>query len=356
MMLKMSRKLLLGILMISVLLQASLIMAANPTAQNPLICKIGYTDPPTQKIGDEEINNVGWTQMLAFQSAVEKYSQGRAKVELYANGRLGDNSSMLEQILNENIFGICTGEKPFSSFYKVLQVTSIPYVFKDDVMQHKILDGSFGRKLFNDMAAKSGFRVLSWGNGGGFVCFSNRKKKLRVPADMKNLKMRCADVPLDMAVAKASGAIPCPVAWLEVYSALQTGVVDGMFHLPTVLLGMSFQEVQKYLTLSRHSVTTSMIVTNEKFLKSLPADLQKVFVKAGQEASIAERRAAADMDAYALKVLEQKGMQIYKPTLAEMKIWEKTLKAPGVAWFKKNVDPKWVDELLKAADKASKGK
>jgi TRAP-type C4-dicarboxylate transport system substrate-binding protein len=228
---KSSKNILLAFLLIFVLVQVPLIMAAKkPTAKNPIICKIGFTDPPTIKLGDEEVDGVAWAQMFAFKSAMEKYSRGRVKVELYANGRLGDNKSMIEQVLNGNIFGVCTGNAAFAPFYNRCQVLDAPYIFKDATTLNNVLDGPAGRKLFNDMAAKTGLRVLSWGNGGVGTCFVNRKKEVRVPADMKGLKMRVMDNPLAMELVKAIGAIPCPVAWMEVYSALQTGVVDGMYH------------------------------------------------------------------------------------------------------------------------------
>jgi tripartite ATP-independent transporter DctP family solute receptor len=353
-MLKMSKKLLLGLLMVCVLFQAPFIFAAvNPTAKNPLICRIGTTSSPTTKIGDKEVNASYWEQMLVFKSAVEKYSKGRVKVELYANGRLGDDKSMIEQVMNENICAVCTASATLAPFYSQIQALSIPYLFSDLNTAIKVADGPVVRKLYNGMAAKSGFRVLSTGVIG-FTCYCNRKKEVRVPADMKGLKMRVPNSPIILEIAKATGATPCPVAWLETYSALQTGVVDGMHHTPAVLLAMSFQEVLKYLTTSHHTCTLNIIVTNEKFYKSLPADLRKVFIKAGREAGIAMNRCSGEIDALALTALKKSGMQVYEPTPAEMKIWVKTIRGPVAAWLKKSVDPKLVDELIKDADKKSK--
>jgi tripartite ATP-independent transporter DctP family solute receptor len=347
-MLKSSKKLLLIALLIFVLVQAPLIMAAKkPTAQNPIVCQIGYTEPPTVKIGDKEVNNPGWEAMLAFQSAMEKYSRGRVKVELYPNGRLGDNKSTLEQVLNGNLLVTSTTDGVLAPFYKKIQVLSAPYVFKDVAALWDVLDGPFGQKFFNDMAAKSGIRVLTSGNAGSFRCFANRKKEIRVPEDMKGLKMRVQDSPIFMEMVRAYGASPCPVAWMELYSALQTGVVDGMEHAPAVILSSSLYEVQKYYTLNKHTICVQFLVTSEKFYKSLSPDLRKVFVKAGREASLALRRSSGEVDDLALDVLKKKGMKVYVPTPAERKLWEKA-REPVLAWFKKNIDQKLVNQLLKA--------
>jgi tripartite ATP-independent transporter DctP family solute receptor len=346
MMLKMSKKLLLGLLMICVLVQAPFILAANPTAKKPLICKIGNTDPPTIKIGEEEVNNPNWEQMLAFKSAVEKYSKGRVKVELYSNGRLGDNKVMLEQVLNGNIFAVCTATSVLAPFYDRIQVLCLPYIFKDDTKVSKIVKGPVVLKLFNDMAAKSGFRVLSCG-ANSFACFANKKRELRVPADMKGLKMRIPDVPIQREMMIACGSTPCPVAWLEAYSALQTGVVDGMHNGSVGILSQSFYEVMKYCTLTRHYTDPACIVTNEKFLKSLSTDLRKVFIKAGQEAGTERTRCVTEVAKLALEVLKQRGMQVYQPTPDEMSLWVKTIQSHVAKWFKKNIDPKLGEELIK---------
>jgi tripartite ATP-independent transporter DctP family solute receptor len=352
-MLKVSRKFILGLLMICVLLQSPFILAANPTAQKPLVLKIGGAGSVTMKIGDKEVNTPDWSQAVAFKSAVEKYSKGRVKVELYSNGRLGDNKAMMEQVLNGNIFAILTAVEIFAPFYDRIQVLNIPYIFKDTTTASKVINGPVVRKLFNDMAAKTGFRVLSCG-AGGFVCFANKKRELRVPADMKGLKMRVPEVPIQMEMMKAGGATPCPVAWLEAYSALQTGVVDGMQGGPTGMLAMSFYEVMKYYTLTNHYGYGVGITTSEKFFKSLPTDLQKVFIKAGQEAATVLNRCTDEVTKLALEVIIEKGMQVYKPTSDEMRLWVNAIQRPVAAWFKKNIDPKLGEELIKDVNKRSK--
>jgi tripartite ATP-independent transporter DctP family solute receptor len=349
-MFKVSRKLLLGILMISVLVQASFVFATvNPTADKPLICKIANTDPLKLKLGDKEVFGTSYVGMSAFKTALEKYSNGRVKVKLYMNGRLGDNKSALEQVLNGNLEITTTTDGVLAPFYKQIQVLSAPYVFEDVTSLWKVVDGPFGKKLFNNMAAKIGIRVL-WTNDAGVRSWGNTKKLVKVPADMKGLKMRIQDSPIFMEMLNACGASPTPVAWLETYSALQTGVVDGLEHGPHALLMMSFTDLLKYYTLDNHTIAMSIFVTNEKFFKSLPVDLQKAFIKASHEASVAARRNESIIEDLALAEFKKKGITIYIPTPAEKKLWQNT-REPVLNWFRKNVDAKLVDELLKAVKK-----
>jgi tripartite ATP-independent transporter DctP family solute receptor len=345
-MFKVSSKLLLGILMVCVLVQASFVFAAiNPTVKNPLIVKLGDTESPTVKIGDKEVTGALWEGYYAFQSALEKYSQGRIKVELYANGRLGDNKSTIEQVLNGNLLVSSAPDGNLAVFYKPFQVFCAPYVFTDLNMFKKVMHSAFAKKLFDDMAAKTGLRILMVGNGGGYRCFANRKKEVKVPADMKGLKIRVMDSPIYQETVKACGAVPTPVAWMEVYSALQTGVVDGMEHNAALILSSSLYEVQKFYVLNKHNLGVSTIVTNEKFFKSLPADLRKAFLKAGEEAGNAMM--SSKINALALEALKERGMKIYEPTPDEMKLWQKT-REPALKWLRQTVGSKLVNGLLKA--------
>jgi tripartite ATP-independent transporter DctP family solute receptor len=347
-MLKVSKKSLLFVIFaVCLLVQTPFIMAAR----KPITCKVATTDPLMLKIGDLNLISPAYALMLAFQSALERYSQGRINVELFTNGRLGDGKSTMEQILMGNIQATLAGDGYLATFYKNFQVFLAPYVFEDSLQLYKVLDGPFAKKLFNDMAAKTGFRILGGFENGGFRSFSNNKKVIKVPADMKGLKIRCPEGPIYLEVVKATGASPTPVAWAEVYTALQTGVADGQENSAITMLTGSIQEVQKYYTLSKHILSTGYIVVSEKHLKRLSPALQLAYKKAAMEAVIAYRGAARAYESLALDQLKKSGMKIYIPTRAEMKLWQATRKS-SIAWLKKNTDPKVMDGLLAAARKA----
>jgi tripartite ATP-independent transporter DctP family solute receptor len=340
-------------LLICVLIQTPLIMAAG---NQPIILKVATADPATVKIGDSSAFYFTYSMVLAFQNALERYSEGKVQVELYTNGRLGDLRSIVEQVLSGNIGAGGVGDAGLFSFYKKLQVLSAPYVFEDALQFYDVLDGPFGRKLFNDMAAKSGLRVLGCCETGGFRNYSNNKKVVKVPDDMKGLKMRVPDGGgLYGEIVKATGASATPVAWLEVYSALQTGVVDGQENSAFTVISGSLQEVQKYYTLDQHCLGSASLVISEKFFKRLSPALKRAFRKAGREATIAARGAVRAYESLALQQLKKSGVKIYIPTTAQMKLWKKT-QTPALNWLRKNTDSKLVDELLKAAKKASTSK
>jgi LPXTG-motif cell wall-anchored protein len=139
---------------------------------------------------------------------------------------------------------------------------------------------------------------------------------------------------------------------MELYSALQTGVVDGQENSPITILGGSLQEVQKYYVLNGHVLGTAYLVASEKFLKSLPPELQEAFYKAGREASIAARGTVRATENLAMEQLRKAGMEIYVPTPEEKAAWEKT-GAVAIEWLKANTDKAMVEELITAVHTGS---
>jgi TRAP-type C4-dicarboxylate transport system substrate-binding protein len=155
-------------------------------------------------------------------------------------------------------------------------------------------------------------------------------------------------IPVHMELVKALGAAPTPIAWLELYNALQTGVVDGQENSAATILGGSLQEVQKYYTLDEHFLGSAMIVTGEKWLRSLPPDIQDAIIKAGKIAEFAARGTSRANDSLALEEIMKRGVQVYFPTPGEKKTFCDVSQTPVIEWFKKNIDPLLVDKVMAA--------
>lgn len=324
----------------------------NLSANN--VVKIAFTDPPTLGIGDMQIYHPSYAAMLAFKGAFEKYTSNRYTVELYPYGTLGDAASNLEQILSGVTQGATPADGALAPFYKDIQVFSIPYLFDSALTAYDILDGEFGRNLFDDMAEKSGFRVLASYDNGGYRNFSNSKREIKSAKDMQNLKIRTMDIPVHMEIVKALGASPTPIAFLELYSALQTGVVDGQENSAVTILGASLNEVQDYVTLDGHLLGLAFLVVGEDWFQSLSPEDQEAALKAGREAAFAARGTVRYAESLAIKTLQDVGVQVYSPTPAEMETF-KVAQKNAVAWLKQNIDADIVDELLAAVESGEAG-
>jgi tripartite ATP-independent transporter DctP family solute receptor len=312
--------------------------------------KIPFGSAAEIKIGEKTAYNAIYVMLKTFKESVEKATKGRMKVKIFLNGRLGDNKSCMEQMLSGTLESATPADGDLASFYRDIQIFSIPYCFRDNDHFYAIRDGKFGKKLFNDMAQKTGIRPLSI-ISRGFRSFSNNKRLVKTADDMKGIKIRTMDIPVHQAMVKALGAIPIPVSFLELYTALQTGVVDGQEAAAQTMLAGSLQEVQKYYTVDNHLISIGTFVTTESYLKSLPKDIRKAVINAGRKANKAAQAASDHNNILALEYIK-KSCTVYTPTSKEWDTFRKRSQAPCVKWLKKNVNhPQWIDELLKLTNK-----
>jgi len=333
------------------LIAMCLLVTASISAQKPITFKLAFTDPPYLKIGDLQVMHHSYAGMVAFKSALETLSSGRIVVENYPYGRLGDANENIQQILSGTIQGGTPADGAIAPFYSNIQVFSIPYLFESVLNAYDLWDGPVGKLIFDDMAKASGLRVLAIYDNGGFRSFSNSRKVVKTADDMKGLKIRTMTIPVHMEMVKALKASPTPIAWLELYNALQTGIVDGQENSAATIIGGSLQEVQKHYTLDEHLLGSAAIVTSEKWLRSLPADLQDAIIKAGKIAEVAARGTSRANDSLALEELSARGMQIYAPTKEEKATFRALTQQPVIEWLKNNTDPAIVNQVLDAVAK-----
>lgn len=160
---------------ISMLLCVLLVSALSTTAlaaEDGKVLKLAFTDSPTLVIGDMTIYHPSYAAMLAFKGALEKSTGGEYSVELYPNGVLGDAASTMEQMLTGTITGSTPADGALSAFAPDIQVFTIPYLFDNPTIAYDVLDGDFGRQLFEKIAAETGFRVVASYDNGGYRNFS----------------------------------------------------------------------------------------------------------------------------------------------------------------------------------------
>ncbi|NLJ47136.1 MAG: DctP family TRAP transporter solute-binding subunit [Treponema sp.] len=293
-----------------------------------------------------------------FKSEVEANSNGRIKVELYPNGVLGKEAETMIQVKSGVVQSYISSSGGIAQFYPLIDVTNMPFAFSSYNVGYKVYDGAFGQALAKDIEAKAGFKVLGFGESGGFFAITNSKKPIKSPADMKGIKLRTMALPLHQEIVKALGASPTTVAWAEVYTSLQTGVVDGQMNPISIIAMAKFQEVQKYITLTNHLYAPYVWVINPKFYNDLPADLRAVVSDAARTGILAGRGLSRIIDASdkGLPTLAAK-MEVYVPTTAEMKQFRDAT-MPAARKFMsekyKQEGEKWVDQFYKAIEQAEK--
>lgn len=298
------------------------------------------------------LSNPYWTFTQVFEQELNSLSAGEMSLQVFPNGQLGDLESLAEQNsrgMVEMTAALSAGH--LASYFPPIQVLEQPYLFSSRSVAREVLNGPFGQKMADAAAEASGIRIVAY-LPSAFRNFSNSVRPIHSPEDMDGLKIRTQSIPIHLAMVSALGASPTPVPWSELYSALQTGVVDGQENAPYTMLLSNLQEVQNYYTLDHHLVNLSLITVNEDFYQSLDEQQQNILnsaAEAGAFAMLGVIRAAESQD---MRTIEQAGVEIYTPTPAELEQFAEATQQPVREVLLKEVDEKWFDELQEAINLA----
>lgn len=226
-----------------------------------------------------------------FKSIVESNSGGRIEVQLFPNGQLGKDNEVIDQVRNGLVESVISSSGGIAQHYPLVGVFDIPFAFPNIGVASKVItkDSSFGKKFTADLEAKTGLKVLGLLDSGGFFEFTNSKKPIKTVEDMEGLRIRTMTVPTQEALVNSLGANATPMPWAELYTALQTGVVDGEMNPVPIIAFAKFDEVQKYLSLTNHLITPYVWTMNEDFYKGLSPEDQYLISWAADVATDAGR-------------------------------------------------------------------
>ncbi|MCX7786827.1 MAG: DctP family TRAP transporter solute-binding subunit [Spirochaetes bacterium] len=286
-------------------------------------------------------------QAVAFAELVNARSGGRINVKVYGAGSLGAEREYTEAIKAGTIeAGIPSGV--VANFFPSAMVTDIPYLFPSAEVAWRVLDGPFGKKLMEMFKKETGMRALGLAEVG-FRHFTSATKQIKTPDDLKGMKIRVMETPLYINMMKGLGANPTPIAWTEVYTAMQTKVVDGHENVIPSIVFAKLYEVQKYLTLDGHTYGVDWFIINENFFKNkLSPELQYIVLDSARISCGVGRGVNQLITVMATKELQDKGMQIYTPTEKEIQLFKEATQKPVLDWMKTRVDPALIDEAMKA--------
>jgi TRAP-type transport system periplasmic protein len=188
------------------------------------------------------------------------------------------------------------------------RILDIPFLFRDKAHARAVLDGPIGQEMLKEFEPK-GFKALAWGENG-VRHMTNSKRAVNGPDDLKGLKMRTMENPVHVAAYKGFGIITTPMAFAEVFTALQQGTVDGQENPLSVIMAAKFDQVQKHLTLTGHVYSPCVMLMNKSAFDKLSAADQQAFLEAAKEAVKANRARVDEDDAKGVAELRGKGMQV----------------------------------------------
>ncbi|MDR7533644.1 MAG: DctP family TRAP transporter solute-binding subunit, partial [Armatimonadota bacterium] len=199
---------------------------------------------------------------------VAEATQGRVTIQVFPAGQLGSTRDQIENVILGTQHMTTEGAAAISQFVPALGVIEAPYIWRDVAHLAKVMEGPVGQELSRQLVEKAGIRVLGT-TYYGVRHLTTSTKPVRTVADMREFKLRVPENDVFLAMARAWGAKPTPMAFGELYLALKLGVVDGQENpLPTIDSG-KFYEVQKYLVLTGHILTPRLVLINERSFRTL---------------------------------------------------------------------------------------
>ncbi|MDR1875204.1 MAG: TRAP transporter substrate-binding protein [Synergistaceae bacterium] len=290
----------------------------------------------------QEDSASGISMIEYFKPYVEEKSNGRIAVEIYCNSVLGGDRQMYESLQVNTLQANFGPLSVLANFAPGFSIVDAPFLFKNKETAYAALDGEFGALLAGNLP-KVGMRVLGYGENA-FRNISNNVRPIKTMEDMKGLKIRVMEAPVYINTMKALGANGTPMAFNELYTALQQGTVDGQDNGVVLTYTAKVYEVLKYYTFTEHCYAANAYVFSEAFLQSLPEDLLQVVRDGSLYALTNQRRLNTEMEEEFIKLIEASGVQVNHLSEEERAAWKQAT-APVLDGLAGAVGP----EILAAA-------
>ena len=323
-----------GILVRSIVAVLFGIAASAVSAQStPVKLRFGHAHPVTDS---QHI------AALEFARKVKERTQGGIEIQIFPNNQLGNDNTMISGVRGGTIDIEMSGNPYFTGIVSKLLVLDLPYLFENPAHVAKVVDGSVGRSLLNELDAYQMKGLAFW--EVGYRSLANSRRPVHKAEDIKGLKLRTTPNPLHIKAFQLLGAAAQPMPFSEVFSALETKAIDGHENPPSVMLSTKMHEVQKYLSLTKHAYTALIVVMNKARFNALKPEFQQVLAQEAANAAVFQRDLNAKSEASALAELRKNGMQIVDQPDIE------SIKAIVKDEVRKIFVEKNGDELLNAVD------
>lgn len=244
----------------------------------------------------------------AFKETIERLSGGEFKVAEHPSGSLGGERAMIEGLQIGTVDVVITSSGPLGNFVPESYVLDLPFLFSDYDQARCVLDGEIGQDLLAKMGDHN-LVGLAWSENG-FRHMTNSKRAISSPEDAKGLKVRTMENKVHMAAFEQMGVHPTPMAFPEVFTALQQGTVDGQENPITVIVATKFWEVQDHLTLTGHVYSPAIVLGSPILLDGLSDEQRGWFQQAADASVKATRDEVTRLEKDGVALLRENGMTV----------------------------------------------
>lgn len=249
--------------------------------------------------------------ILSFQSALDEKSAGTLKIKIFPDGQLGSEREVLELLQIGSVALTKVSAAIMSNFVPEYHVLGVPYLFRDKEHQFKVLEGAIGKSIL-EKGDQFWLRGLCYYDAGS-RSFYTKSKAIRTPDDLKGLKIRVMNNQMSINMVNALGASATPMAYGELYTAIQQGVVDGAENNPPSFVSSNHYEVSKFYTLDQHSAVPDVLLISTKYWNKL-SDRERQWVQeAADESSQAQKKFWNESVEKSMKKAVASGVEIIIP-------------------------------------------
>jgi tripartite ATP-independent transporter DctP family solute receptor len=246
--------------------------------------------------------------MDRYAKLMAERTKGRVTIKVHHTRQLGDERQVVEGLQLGTIHLTVVSTGPLGGFVPEMNVVDLPFLFRDTEHAYKVLDGEIGQRLLKKFDAVGIKGLAYWENG--FRQITTTKKPVQQPGDMKGLKIRVMENKIHQAAFRQVGADATPMAWGEVFTSLQQGLLDAQENPTPIVWAFKLYEVQKYLSLTNHVYSPAPLLMSKATWDRLPADLQKTLFDTATEVTKFQRDLLQEQDRKFLGELKTKGMVV----------------------------------------------
>ncbi|WP_353860415.1 TRAP transporter substrate-binding protein [Azospirillum formosense] len=282
-------------------------VAASAQDIKPRLIRFGY--------GLSESSNQG-RAVKFFVEEMSKRSGGKLKVKGFADASLGSDIQMQNALIGGAQEMMVGSTATLVGIVKDFAVFDLPFLFNNEQEADAVFDGPFGQKLAAKLNDKGLVGLVYWENG--FRNLTNSKRPVEKVEDLKGIKLRVMQNPVYIDMFNGFGANAVPLSFSELFTAMETGTVDGQENPVTTIQSSKFYEVQKYLTISKHVYSPWIVLASKRWYDGLSADERKIIAEAAAASRDFERKDSREASKQSIAYLKDKGMQINELSDAEL--------------------------------------
>jgi len=279
---------------------AALGMPAVLRAQAPVRLRAAHIESPTSA------TQKGY---LALAERVKAATGGAVEIQVFPAGQLGNLRDLYEGLKLGTVDITSSGPDYTSNLAPVMVTAALYYSYRSDAHADRAFEGEFSSRLSEALFKQANMRILAWGDLGWRSVF-NTRRAIRGPSDFKGLKIRVPEAQLHILPMQALGAAPSPIPYAEVYTSMQTGVVDGAEGTPAAVIQQKFNEVSKFFSLTRHLYNPIHVVISGGAYAKLSKPQQDALTQAARDVFREQRAQSRSDNEAGIKAIAARGLPV----------------------------------------------